>query len=108
MRILYGVVGEGMDHATRSRVILEHLLSQGHEQRIVVSGRAHAFLVGKLGQRADLDEPPPRRLETTAMGAWDGPDLPPHLLAALRIKVPRPTRQLQRRSSRVRGQPRDL
>jgi uncharacterized protein (TIGR00661 family) len=54
MRILYGVVGEGMDHATRSRVILEHLLSQGHELRIVVSGRAHAFLVGKLGQRAGV------------------------------------------------------
>ncbi len=25
MKILYGVVGEGRDHATRSRVLLDHL-----------------------------------------------------------------------------------
>lgn len=43
MRILYGVVGEGMGHATRSRVILDHL-TRKHEVQIVVSGRAHAFL----------------------------------------------------------------
>ncbi len=48
MRILYGVVGEGMGHATRSRVVLEHLLRAGHEVRIVVSGRAHRFLVDRL------------------------------------------------------------
>ena len=40
MKIIYGVVGEGMGHATRSRVILEHLLSEGHEICVVVSGRA--------------------------------------------------------------------
>lgn len=58
MRVLYGVVGEGMGHATRSRVILEHLLSAGHELRIVVSGRAHKFLVDKLGarERVTIDE----------------------------------------------------
>lgn len=44
MRILYGVTGEGMGHATRSRVILEGLLAAGHQVRVVVSGRAHAFL----------------------------------------------------------------
>jgi len=48
LRVLYGVVGEGMGHATRSRVVLEHLAHAGHEIRIVVSGRAHAFLVQKL------------------------------------------------------------
>ncbi len=48
MRILYGVVGEGMGHATRSRVVLEHLLGQGHTVRVVVSGRAHGFLVERL------------------------------------------------------------
>ena len=48
MRILYGVVGEGMGHATRSRVVVEHLAKAGHEIRIVVSGRAHGFLVQKL------------------------------------------------------------
>jgi len=44
MRILYGVVGEGMGHATRSKVVCEHLVKRGHEVKIVVSGRAHAFL----------------------------------------------------------------
>jgi uncharacterized protein (TIGR00661 family) len=48
MRILYGVVGEGMGHATRSRVVLEHLLGRGHQIKVVVSGRAHAFLVDRL------------------------------------------------------------
>jgi len=44
MRILYGVVGEGMGHATRSKVAIEHLVRRGHQVKIVVSGRAYAFL----------------------------------------------------------------
>ena len=44
MKILYGVVGEGMGHAMRSRVVLEHLVSQGHEIEIMASGRACDFL----------------------------------------------------------------
>jgi uncharacterized protein (TIGR00661 family) len=44
MKILYGVVGEGMGHAIRSRVVLEHLRERGHRLKIVVSGRAHGFL----------------------------------------------------------------
>ena len=47
MRILYGVVGEGMGHAIRSRVVLEHLVAHGHEVEIMASGRASRF----LGQR---------------------------------------------------------
>jgi uncharacterized protein (TIGR00661 family) len=43
VRILYGVVGEGMGHAMRSRVILDHL-TQHHEVEVVVSGRAHDYL----------------------------------------------------------------
>jgi uncharacterized protein (TIGR00661 family) len=43
MRILYGVVGEGMGHATRSQVILRHLVEH-HDVEIVVSGRAHIYL----------------------------------------------------------------
>lgn len=54
MRILYGVVGEGMGHATRSRVILEHLLAVGHEVRVVVSGRAHKFLTERFQGRAGI------------------------------------------------------
>ncbi|MGD0675279.1 MAG: MJ1255/VC2487 family glycosyltransferase [Polyangiaceae bacterium] len=44
MRILYGVVGEGMGHAIRSKVVCEHLVGKGHDVKIVVSGRAHAML----------------------------------------------------------------
>ncbi len=44
MRILYGVVGEGMGHAMRSRVVLDHLVSQGHHVEIIASGRAVKFL----------------------------------------------------------------
>ncbi len=51
MRILYGVVGEGMGHATRSKVTLEWLLSRGHQLKIVVSNRAFAFLDKALSPR---------------------------------------------------------
>jgi len=44
MKILYGVVGEGMGHAMRSRVVLEHLVGEGHEVEIMASGRAVDFL----------------------------------------------------------------
>ena len=44
MKILYGVVGEGMGHAMRSRVVLEHLVGKGHEVEIMASGRACEFL----------------------------------------------------------------
>jgi len=44
VKILYGVVGEGMGHAMRSRVVLDHLVMQGHEIEIMASGRATDFL----------------------------------------------------------------
>ncbi len=44
MRLLYGVVGEGMGHAMRSAVVLEHLAAAGHDVRIIVSGRAAQYL----------------------------------------------------------------
>lgn len=44
MQILYGVPGEGMGHATRSKVIIEHLLENGHDVHIVSSARAFTFL----------------------------------------------------------------
>jgi len=47
LRILYGVVGEGMGHATRSRVVLDHLVRR-HEVQVVASGRAHAYLAERF------------------------------------------------------------
>lgn len=43
MRILYGVVGEGMGHAVRSKVILDRLV-QEHDVQVMVSNRAYEFL----------------------------------------------------------------
>lgn len=44
MNILYGVPGEGMGHATRSKVMIDHLLKKGHDVFIVSSARAFTFL----------------------------------------------------------------
>ncbi len=44
MKVLYGVTGEGMGHAMRSRVVLEHLLSRDHDLEIIASGKAYEFL----------------------------------------------------------------
>lgn len=44
MKILYGVPGEGLGHATRSKVIIAWLLGQGHDVRVVSSSRAFALL----------------------------------------------------------------
>lgn len=54
MRILYGVVGEGMGHAMRSRVVLEHLFARGHEVEIMASGRAAEFLHKRFADRGDV------------------------------------------------------
>jgi uncharacterized protein (TIGR00661 family) len=57
MRLLYGVVGDGMGHATRSRVVIEHLLLRGHAVHVLASGRAFGFLrdafAGRPGFEAD-------------------------------------------------------
>jgi len=44
MKVLYGVTGEGMGHAMRSRVVIEHLVAKGHVVEIMASGRAASFL----------------------------------------------------------------
>jgi uncharacterized protein (TIGR00661 family) len=55
MRILYGVVGEGMGHAMRSRVVLERLFELGHEVEIIASGRAVDFLEKRFGDKSDVN-----------------------------------------------------
>ncbi len=54
MRILYGVVGEGMGHAMRSRVVLDHLAGS-HEVQVVVSGRAHDYLKARESDRLGVN-----------------------------------------------------
>src|SRR5262245_39303410 len=72
MRILYGVVGEGMGHAVRSGVVLEHLVPR-HEVRVVASGRARAYLADRFpdvreiwGLTLAYADNEVRRLETVA------------------------------------------
>ena len=51
MNILYGVPGEGLGHATRSKVVIGHLLAQGHEVRVVSSSRAYTMLAAAFPGR---------------------------------------------------------
>ncbi len=44
MKIVYGVVGEGMGHAMRSRVVIQHLIEEGHQVAIMASSRAVDYL----------------------------------------------------------------
>jgi len=44
VNILYGVPGEGMGHATRSKVVIGYLLAQGHQVQVVSSSRAYQML----------------------------------------------------------------
>ncbi|UYZ61389.1 MJ1255/VC2487 family glycosyltransferase [Hymenobacter weizhouensis] len=51
MNILYGVPGEGLGHATRSKVVIGHLLSQGHNVQVVSSSRAYQLLAANFPGR---------------------------------------------------------
>ncbi|HYY52585.1 MAG TPA: glycosyltransferase family protein, partial [Myxococcales bacterium] len=62
MRILYGVVGEGMGHAIRSRVVLDELV-QRHDVQVVVSGRAHDYLAKRAGGAASAGDGPQPKAE---------------------------------------------
>jgi uncharacterized protein (TIGR00661 family) len=53
-RILYGVVGEGMGHAMRSRVVIDHL-ARRHDVQVVVSGRAHDYLKARERDRLGVN-----------------------------------------------------
>ena len=51
MKILYGVPGEGLGHATRSKVVIGHLLAQGHQVCVVSSSRAYTMLAAAFPGR---------------------------------------------------------
>lgn len=53
--IIYGVAGEGMGHAIRSSVVIEHLLSQGHNVAVISYGRAYNFLKNKFNNIETLE-----------------------------------------------------
>jgi uncharacterized protein (TIGR00661 family) len=92
MRILYGVVGEGMGHAIRSRVVLDHLLAEQHEVEIVASQRAVDFLEQAFEDRAEVhrvhglhivtEENRVRRGKTVWQNVRDGAEAMPGQIAA--------------------------
>ncbi|HPV70671.1 MAG TPA: glycosyltransferase family protein [Candidatus Magasanikbacteria bacterium] len=43
-RIIYGLAGEGMGHASRSKILIEHLLSQGHEVKVISHDKGYENL----------------------------------------------------------------
>ena len=47
MRVLYGVNGEGMGHATRSQVVIDDLLER-HDVRVMASQAAFTYLSERL------------------------------------------------------------
>lgn len=55
MVLLYGVVGEGMGHATRSRVVIDHLQAMGHHVRVVASQRAYTFLAARFADHPRVE-----------------------------------------------------
>ena len=44
VRVLYGLAGEGMGHAMRSRLFIEHLEAQGHQVLVATSGKPSRVL----------------------------------------------------------------
>ncbi len=56
MRILYGVAGEGLGHAMRSRVVLDALTASGHEVQVVASGRAYDYLYARESDRLGVNQ----------------------------------------------------
>jgi len=76
VKILYGVAGEGMGHAIRSAVIIEHLLRK-HDVVIVSSGPAYSYLAKRfknvhkvLGLRIAVKRNKVRNIRTAISNIW--------------------------------------
>jgi uncharacterized protein (TIGR00661 family) len=58
LKILYGVCGEGMGHATRSDVVARHLTARGHHVQFACDeGRALEYLRGRWGSENVAEVP---------------------------------------------------
>ncbi|MBI5488694.1 MAG: teichoic acid biosynthesis protein [Deltaproteobacteria bacterium] len=89
MKILYGVVGEGMGHAMRSRVVLSHLVDEGHEVVVMASSRAADYLAKRFanvrrihGLHIVYDENRVRRGKTVWSNVLQGSAALPSQIAA--------------------------
>lgn len=50
MKIVYGINGAGLGHATRSLTLIQHCISQGHDVIVFSHGKAKTFLQHQLPQ----------------------------------------------------------
>ena len=55
-RILYGLCGEGLGHASRSRILINHLKKK-HDIRIVAGGKAYNFLSKQFDNVEEIESP---------------------------------------------------
>ncbi|MCK5261223.1 MAG: hypothetical protein KAJ44_03505, partial [Thermoplasmatales archaeon] len=55
-RILYGLCGEGLGHASRSRILINHLKKE-HNIRIVAGGKAYDFLSREFDCVEEIESP---------------------------------------------------
>lgn len=55
-RILYGVCGEGLGHASRSRILINHLKKE-HEIRVIAGGGAYDFLSKEFDFVDEIESP---------------------------------------------------
>ena len=83
MRVLYGVNGEGMGHATRSEVVIDALLGE-HDVRVMASGAAFRYLKDRLGHVSEIFGPS-FAMEQGEIRRWASVT---HTIAALRRELP--------------------
>ena len=55
-KILYGLCGEGLGHASRSRILINHLKNK-HDIRIVAGGKAYDFLSKQFDYVEEIESP---------------------------------------------------
>lgn len=55
-KILYGLCGEGLGHASRSRILINHL-KKNHDIRIVAGGKAYTFLSKEFDHIEEIESP---------------------------------------------------
>jgi uncharacterized protein (TIGR00661 family) len=84
MRVLYGVNGEGLGHATRSEVVITSLLGDDHDVRIMASGAAYAYLSARVGHVNEVFGPS-FAMEDGEIRRWASVT---HTMTAMRRELP--------------------
>jgi uncharacterized protein (TIGR00661 family) len=83
VKVLYGVNGEGMGHATRSEVVINALLG-AHDVRVMASGAAFRYLQDRLGHVSEIFGPS-FAMEQGEIRRWASVT---HTMGALRRELP--------------------